>query len=637
MTAVPIPIDRQRIDVRRWAPWAVLVGGIVALQVAFAGADTFPAKLDTTFSNPIDDAGAWMRSNRRSHPLFTGFFTPISRFIDGIITGISDFLLWTPWFAVIALAVALPVTKKMWGETAVIVASFVYIGLFDLWEPSMETTALMSASVLLAVVVGVPLGVWAALRPGVEVTIRPVLDAMQTIPAFVYFLPLFMVLGIGDVPAAATTIIYALPPVVRLTTLGIKQVPSDAVEASEMFGASRRQTMLKVQLPMAIRSIVTGLSQTVMMALGIVVLATLIGAGGLGSPILQSLNQRRVGRGFAAGFAIVAIALVLDRISRSVAERDPLRRLSRRWVLAFVAGIAGAVVVGRSAGWSSFPAAWDWTRFDTVDQGVAWVRDNLRSQTRWINDFVVTKLYLPPRDLLTDTVAWPVPVFVSAWACWKVRGAGLAAFALGALCTIGLLGLWDDSINTLVQVLISTVLALAVAIPLGVWAGRNRRVEVVLGPILDAFQTMPSLVYIIPAVVVFTVGVVPGMIATVVYAMVPGVRITALGIREVPEESIEASRTFGATPRQTLFGVRIPLAAPTIMAGVNQVIMMVLAMVIIVGLVGGGGLGYLVNESLQRSKFGQGFEVGLALVLMAMILDRFTEACSDRLRPPTSY
>jgi glycine betaine/proline transport system permease protein len=452
----------------------------------------------------------------------------------------------------------------------------------------------------------------------------------------VYFLPLFMLLGIGDVPAAVTTIVYALPPVVRLTTLGIKQVPSDAVEASVMFGASRRQTMLKVQLPMAIRTIVTGMSQTVMMALGIVVLATLIGAGGLGSPILQSLNQRRVGRGFAAGFAIVAIALILDRISRSVAERDPLRRLSRRWTLTIMAGIAAAVVIGRSGGWTSFPAAWDWTRFDTIDQGVAWVRDNLRAQTRWINDFVVTKLYLPPRDLLTDTLAWPVPVFVTAWACWKVRGPWLAAFAVGALCTIGLIGLWDDSIVTLVQVLISTALALAVAIPLGIWAGRNRRVEVVLGPILDAFQTMPSLVYIIPAVVVFTVGVVPGIIATVVYAMVPGVRITALGIKEVPEESIEASRTFGATPRQTLFGVRIPLAASTIMAGVNQVIMMVLAMVIIVGLVGGGGLGYLVNESLQRSKFGQGFEVGLALVLMAMILDRFTEACSDRLRPPTA-
>jgi glycine betaine/proline transport system substrate-binding protein len=181
---------------------------------------------------------------------------------------------------------------------------------------------------------------------------------------------------------------------------------------------------------------------------------------------------------------------------------------------------------------------------------------------------------------------------------------------------------------------ISTLLALLVAIPLGVWAGLSRRVEGVISPVLDAFQTMPSLVYIIPAVVFFTVGVVPGIIATVVYAMVPGVRITALGVREVAAESVEASRAFGATPRQTLLRVRLPLAAPTIMAGVNQVIMMVLAMVIIAGLVGAGGLGYETVVSLQRSLFGQGFEVGLALVLMAMILDRFTEAAADRLRPP---
>ncbi len=636
MTAVPLTVEGDRVDLRRWAPWLVLVAGAIALQVVFTGAETFPARLDTTFSDPIDDAGAWMRSNRLTHPLFTGFFTPLSRFIDGIISGIADFLLWAPWFAVIALAALLPISKTMWRETAVIVAAFVYIGLFDLWEWSMQTLALMSASVLLAAAIGVPLGVWAALRPRVEIVMRPVLDSMQTIPAFIYFLPLFMLFGIGNVPAAVATIIYALPPVVRLTTLGVKQVPPDAVEASKMFGATKRQTLLKVQLPMAIRTIVTGLSQTVMMALGIVVLATLIGADGLGSPILQSLNQRTVGRGFAAGFAIVAIAMVLDRIARSVAERDPLRRLPRRTMAAILAATLAGIVIGRSTGWISFPAAWDWTQFDTVDDGVAWIRDNLRAQTRWVNDFIVTNLYLPPRDLLTDTIAWPVPVFVTAWACWRVRGPGLAAFSVAALCTIGLVGVWDESIVTLVQVVISTVLALAVAIPLGVWAGRSRTVEAVLGPILDAFQTMPSLVYIIPAVVFFTVGVVPGIIATVVYAMVPGVRITALGIREVAEESIEASRTFGASPRQTMFGVRLPLAAPTIMAGVNQVIMMVLAMVIITGLVGAGGLGFAVVESLQRSKFGQGFEVGLALVLMAMILDRFTEACSDRLRPPTA-
>jgi ABC-type proline/glycine betaine transport system permease subunit len=135
-------------------------------------------------------------------------------------------------------------------------------------------------------------------------------------------------------------------------------------------------------------------------------------------------------------------------------------------------------------------------------------------------------------------------------------------------------------------------------------------------------------------VILFTVGAVPGIIASVLYAIVPGIRITALGIREVPEESVEAARTFGATPRQTMFGVRLPLAAPTIMAGVNQVIMMVLAMVIIAGLVGGGALGFETVRALTRNLYGLGFEVGLAIVLMAMILDRFTQAWAARLQPP---
>ncbi len=263
-------------------------------------------------------------------------------------------------------------------------------------------------------------------------------------------------------------------------------------------------------------------------------------------------------------------------------------------------------------------------------------RDNLRWFTRPFSDFIVVWLYLPARDFLTDTLAWPVVVFVVGWGCWRVKGPGLAAFAVAALMTIGLIGMWELSIDTLVQVIIATILAVAVAVPLGVWVGRSRRMEAVVGPLLDALQTIPSLVYIIPAVILFTVGVVPGIIATVLYALVPGVRITALGIREVPEESIEASRTFGATPGQTMLGVRIPLAAPTIMAGVNQVIMLALAMVIISGLVGGGALGFETVRALKRSLFGWGFEVGLALVLIAMILDRFTEALAQRLQPPSA-
>ncbi len=633
--AVPTVERPAGLATRRWLPWLALLVGAVGLQLLFRGAESFPARWDTTFSDPFDSAGAWLRSNRTTHPVFTGFFTPLRRAIDWIITAVGDTLLWLPWYSVLALVFLIPARVRMYRAGAVAAAALLYTGLIGLWEETMLTLALMSTAVLLAVVVGVPLGVLAALRPRFEMVLRPLLDVMQTVPAFVYFLPLFMLFSVGNVPGAVATVIYALPPVVRLTTLGIKQVPVAAVEASDMFGASKRQTMFKVQLPMAVPTIITGLTQTIMMALGVVVLATLVGSKGLGTPVLQSLNQRRTGRGIAAGLAIMAVAMVLDRLWKSFAERDPLRRQPAQVVAVGAGALLAAVVIGRLIGIDGFPDAWDATLFDPLDDTVAWVRDNLRGLTRGVNDFVVTVFYLPARDLLTDTLAWPVLVFVTGWACWRVGGFGLAAFSAAGLLATGLVGMWELSIDTLVQVIIASVLALAVAVPVGIWAGRRPRVEAFLGPVLDGLQTIPSLVYIIPAVILFTVGVVPGIVATVLYAMVPGVRITALGIKEVPEESIEASRTFGATPRQTMLGVRVPLAAPTIMAGVNQVIMMSLAMVIISGLVGGGALGFETVTVLRRSEFGLGFEVALALVLMAMILDRFTEATARRLQPPT--
>ncbi|MFW2382514.1 MAG: ABC transporter permease [Acidimicrobiales bacterium] len=632
-TAPTLPTDLTTRDLRKWLPLAALVGGGVILQLLFSGDDVFPARWDTTFENPIDDAGNWLRSNRSSHPAFTAFFTPVSSAINSIITGISDLLLWLPWFVVIGLAAAIPARVRMYKASATVVIALGYTGLIGLWEETMQTLALMSAAVLLAVVIGLPLGILAALKPGFETVLRPFLDIMQTVPAFVYFLPLFMLFGIGNVPGAVATLIYALPPVVRLTTLGIRSVPAHAVEASQMCGATRRQTLTKVQLPMAVPSIITGLSQTIMLALGVVVLATLVGADGLGSPVLQSLNQRRTGRGIAAGLAIMAVAMVLDRLWKSAAERDPLQRQSRAWVGIVAVALGFGIVIGRVLGVGSFPDVFDWTLFDPIDDVVTWIRDNLRWLTRPFSDWIVTWLYLPARDLLTETLAWPVVIYAAAWACWRVKGWGLALFTATALLVVGLLGLWELSLDTLVQVLIASALALALAIPIGIWAGRKPRVEAALGPVLDGLQTIPSLVYIIPAVIFFTVGVVPGIMATVLYAMVPGVRITALGIREVSTESLEASRTFGATPRQTLFGVRIPLAAPTIMAGVNQVIMMSLAMVIISGLVGGGALGFETVVVLKRSRFGLGFEVAVALVVLAMILDRFTEAAAERLQP----
>ncbi len=630
-TVPAAPVSRAR----RLAPWAVLVVGVVALQVAFASA-TFPARLDTTFSDPLDRLARWAQSHRRTHPLFTGFFSPLTRALTWALDSVQGLLEWLPWFVLPAAVGLLILARTRSRRQAAVAATVIlYPGLVGLWPETMATLALMTVSVTLCVLIGAPLGVWCAFRPRVERVVRPVLDAMQTVPAPIYFLPMLLFFGVGPVAGAFATVIYALPPMVRLTTLGIRQVPGEAVEASTMFGASGRQTLLKVRLPMALPAIMTGISQSIMMALGIVVLAALLAAGGLGQVILEALRQRATGRGLAAGLAIVAVATVLDRAARAVAQTDRTRWLGRRPALIALGALVAAAVAGRLAGSVAFPGVAETTLFDPVDSGVIWVRDNLSWFTRPVNDTIVGDVYVPVRDFLTGTVAWPVLVAVPAWLAWRVKGWRLAAFTAAAVLTMGLLGWWADSIDTLTQVAAAVVLSLAIALPLGVWAGTSTRVEAVVGPVLDTLQTLPPFVYMIPVVNWFTVGIVPGMIASVLYAVVPGVRITALGIRQVPTESLEASQAFGATPAQTLLGVRIPLAAPTIMAAVNQVIMMVLAMVIIAGLVGAGALGFQVINAVTRGEVGDGFEVGAIIALMAMVLDRLTQGIGERLQPPS--
>ncbi len=619
---------------RRWLPWVALLAGVVVLQTAFSSA-TVPLGLDTTFSDPLDEVTRWSQRNRRDHWLFGYVFNPITDFVRWGLDSVESMLLWVPWF-VLPLVVFLLIAKtgKWWSATAA-GAALLYPGLFDLWEVTIETIALMVIAVVLCVVVGIPLGVLAAFGTRTEKVLRPILDAMQTVPAPVYFVPMVLFFGIGAVPATLATVVFALPPVARLTTLGIHEVSPQAVEASRMFGASRWQTLRKVQLPMAMPTILTGIAQSIMMALGIVVLATLVGAGGLGQEVMDTLSQRRAGRGVATGLAIVSIAIVLERLGRAAASTDR-RQVPLRLVWGVVAGVVALVVVGRAMSWTSFPAISSPKFFDPIDDGIDWFQANFRWLTRWINDSIVTRLYLPVRDLLTETIAWPALVFIAGWIGWRLGGWGLAGLNSISLMIVGLVGMWELTLDTFTQVLAAVVVAVLIAVPIGVAAGRSRRVEAFLGPILDGLQTIPSLVYIIPAVTFFTVGVVPGLIASVLYAVAPGIRITALGIKQVPPESVEASQMFGATPRQTMLGVRIPLAAATIMAGINQVIMMVLAMVIISGLVGGGALGFETISAVKNSEIGLGFEVGLAIVLMAVVLDRSTQAIGRRFQPPTA-
>ncbi len=216
-------------------------------------------------------------------------------------------------------------------------------------------------------------------------------------------------------------------------------------------------------------------------------------------------------------------------------------------------------------------------------------------------------------------------VLISGVAWWKA-GKGVALFSVLGLTLIYLMGFWTETMETMALILFSTVIALLFAFPLGIWAAKNTRAEKVIRPILDLMQTMPAFVYLIPAVLFFSIGKLPGAFATVIFAMPPAVRLTTLGIRQVPEDLVEAARAFGCTNKQILFKVELPLAMNTILAGVNQTIMMALSMVVIAGMISAGGLGEKVLEGINNLDIGLGFESGLAVVILAIILDRITQA-----------
>jgi glycine betaine/proline transport system permease protein len=210
------------------------------------------------------------------------------------------------------------------------------------------------------------------------------------------------------------------------------------------------------------------------------------------------------------------------------------------------------------------------------------------------------------------------------------KGAGLALFAVFGLLLIWAMGYWDESIQTTTLVIVSTLIALIFGVPLGIFAARSKTADVIIRPILDLMQTMPAFVYLIPAIFFFSVGNTPGVVATVIFSLPPAVRLTSLGIRNVAEDVIEAGRAFGATERQILFKIQLPLAKSTILAGINQVILLALSMVVIASMVGAKGLGSIVYQGIQQNDIAKGFESGLGIVILAIILDRTTQAIAKK-------
>ena len=581
---------------------------------------------------------SWVRKNRSSNWSFKFFFNPLISVVEFGLNCVESFFTWLPWFIPAIVVFVVIARTRRWGLASFTAFAVIYPGIVGVWSESIITISLMAVSVLICVVIGVPLGVLTAMNKRSDTILRPILDGMQTVPATVYLIPIVLVFGIGTAPAAIATVIYALPPMVRLTSLGVQQVPKSTVEAAQMFGATRRQVLAKVQLPLAVPSIITGINQTVMMALGIVVIATLVGAGGLGQEINQSVRRLEAGRGLIVGLAVVAVALVLDRVSMSLVSTPGVQRIRIKRNTFYIGLICLAIVavIGRIFGWIEFPFSWGTSFADPIDTGFKWFRTTFDVVTRPFNDFVVREILVRAQTLFNETITWQAIVVVAGAFSYYVAGWKLSLMTAGGITFIGLTGRWPDSVDTLTQTVVAVIISILIALPLGIWLGRRPRAESIISPVLDAMQTIPSLVYAIPFVMIFSVGPVPGIVAAVVYAIPPGIRLTSLGIRQVNYESLEAATTFGATQRQVLWGVRVPLAMPSIILAINQMVMMVLAMAIISGMVGGGGLGYRSIEALTKPDSGLGVEVGIAIVIMATILDRLLQATAKRFQAPVA-
>ena len=302
-----------------------------------------------------------------------------------------------------------------------------------------------------------------------------------------------------------------------------------------------------------------------------------------------------------------------------------------RW--ATIPALITAVIVG--IGWDGgreFPDEFDYGRDIglQIDEIIDWMQINLD----FIFSFIKTAL-LTALIWLEDILIWiPWPAFIAGVGVlgWRMAGIRVGVFSVASLLAIAVFGLWESAMETSALIIVTVTLSIFIAVPVGVWASQSDRLDAILRPILDGMQTMPSFVYLVPAIAFFSLGNVPAVIATLIYAVPPAVRLTNLGIRQVPEETIEAAMSFGATSTQLLLRVKIPLAIPTIMAGVNQTTLMALAMVVIASLVGAGGLGEDVNRALGRIEPGNAFLAGLGIVFLAIIIDRITQAFASRQR-----
>lgn len=661
--------------------WAALAALSLTLWFASGPLAVFPADW-------IMSPTAAMNTGMK---MFTDAFGPgfkaFGAVLEWPIKGAQALLQFLPWSVTTAIFVLLGWFASGWRLAVFVGLALLYMAVIGYWVESMNSLAIVLISVPMAVGIGFMLGVMGFYSDRARRIIVPILDLLQTIPAFAYLLPILLLFGFGTTVGLVASVLYAFPPMVRNTILGLRAVPAEIIEAGMMAGTTPAQLFWKVRMPAAQKQMLLGVNQTTMAALSMVIIASIIGGtNDIGWEVLSTMRKAQFGESLLAGFVLALIAMALDRITHGFATKPrAIERAGRNpWIIA-AAVVAGVAVLSllvpflrewpETLVWNPAPAMNAALERLVVD-GREWI-DGFKNSAfffvmlpikiglaKAVSPFTWGFAPTPPiiagyvalvcagaawawvkgrRTFAALVLLWGVVSYVGlthmpwlalsaiiVYAAWVTAGPRLAVGTVLGLAFLLLAGVWPESVLSLYLCGIAVLICFVLGTAIGIWASQSDTVSAIVRPIMDTLQTMPVFVILIPFVMVFKIGEFTALLAIIAYAIVPAIRYTEHGLRNLPPAVMEAAETIGCSRWQMLVRVKLPLALPAIMLGLNQTILYGIGMLVITALVGTNGLGQKIYIGLGNGDFGMGMTAGIGMAIIAMIADRMTQGVSRR-------
>jgi len=683
----PFAVLRPEPALVAWLVASLLVVLLITAGPVMPFVMDVPQSFVVPLAEWVSAAMAWFTDS------FRGLFRATTWLMSWPLGWVRGFLQWLPWPAAVVLCAVIGLMAGGWRLAAFSALALLYTVVIGYWDKTAATLALAGVAVPISILTGLFIGILGHRMRLARRVIEPLLDLMQTIPTFAYLVPILVLFGVGPVVGMTASAIYAMPPMVRNVLLGLDRVPVEIVESGEMSGSTERQLLWWVKLPAALPTLLLGVNQTIMAGFSMVVIAAMVGGTeDIGLEVFTTMKKAQFGESLLAGLVIALLAMIMDRASRGFAERRKDPRLAARGAAQrrlAVWALWGAVAVlllfaEMVPGVRDYPRAWVFYPAEFLNRALEWFTVTFFWLTSALKTAAIFFLLLPlklgleqvvrPRfwgfemdataklvylllflgatpllarlsgwrvalgvaiaGLLyyfgTTGLPWTVVTLIVALLAYQTSGPRVCLFTIASLSFIAFTGVWRPAMETVQLCGAGVIVAFVLGSGLGIWAALNDRVSAFLRPINDTLQTMPIFVFLIPAVMVFLVGEFTAFIAVIMYAIVPSIRYTEHGIRNVPAHVVEAARSFGATRFQLLRQAQLPMALPEIMLGLNQTIMMGLAMVIVAALVGAKGLGTEVMVALTWADTGKGAVSGLSVALIAIVADRIIQSWCAR-------